>query len=146
MVTIPPDGGTISGSVGLSTTVYFPAGNYSETLVVTLQEVEVPPSTGGFRLLGAAFSVEATIENGDPVTQFDQDLTIVIDYGSTDLAGVDETSLVLYFWDVADQRWVALPTTVDTAAKTLTVQVDHLTTFAVLKTAAVRVYLPAIMR
>ena len=145
-VTIPPEGGVISGSVGLSTTVTFPAGVYSETLTVTLQPVATPPATGGLRLLGLVLSITAVDGQGNPVTHFDQDITIVIEYEQSAVEGMIEDDLVLHYWNVAEGRWVLLPTRVDKDANTLTIHLDHLTNFAVLEVPQTRIYLPSLLR
>jgi len=141
------DGGVISGSVGLSTTVTFPTDAYSETLTVTMQQVPTPPPTGGFQLLGRVFSITAADGQGNPVTQFGQALTIVIQYEESDIAeGMSEEDLALNYWNIAEERWVFLVTEVDSEANTLTVHLNHLTNFAVLEVPRSRIYLPTLLR
>ena len=143
---IPPEGGVLTGTVGFSTTVTFPAGVYSETLTIQLEVAATPPATGGFQLLGRIFSLSAEDGQGNPVTHFDQPFTIVIHYADEDVAGMNEEDLVLHYWSVAEERWVYIPGDVDTEANTLTVTLDHLTNFAVLEVPHSRVYLPALLR
>ncbi|MCL4834360.1 MAG: hypothetical protein KJZ86_18090, partial [Caldilineaceae bacterium] len=143
---IPPTGGILTGTVGLSTTVTFPAGVYSETLTIALQEVTTPPATGGFQLLGRVFSLTAEDGAGNPVTHFDQPFTIVIAYDESDVEGMKEEDLVLHYWRVAEGRWVYIPGVVDSQANTLTVTLDHLTDFAVLEFPHRRLYLPTLLR
>ena len=143
---IPPTGGVLTGTVGLSTTVTFPAGVYSETLTIALQEVTTPPTTGGFQLLGRVFSLTAEDGAGNPVTHFDQPFTIVIAYDESDVEGMKEEDLVLHYWRVAEGRWVYIPGVVDSQANTLTVTLDHLTDFAVLEFPHRRLYLPTLLR
>ena len=132
--------------MGLSTTVTFPAGVYSETLTITLQEVTTPPPTGGFQLLGRIFSITAEDGDGNPVTHFDQNITIVIIYDESEIEGMAEEDLALNYWSVTEKRWVFLMTEVDKEANTLTIHVDHWTDFAVLEVPRSRVYLPALLR
>ena len=146
MTAIPPTGGVLTGTVGVSTTVTFPAGVYSETLTISLQEVATPPTTGGFQLLGRVFSISAEDGQGNPVTHFDQPFTIVIGYEDSDVEGMVEEDLVLHYWSVAEERWVYIPGVVDTEANTLTVTLDHLTDFAVVEFPHLRLYLPAVVR
>lgn len=143
---IPPEGGILTGTVGVSITVTFPAGVYSETLTIRLEAVSTPPATGGFQLLGRVFSITAEDGAGNSVTHFEQPITIVIGYEESDVAGMAEEDLVLHYWDVAEQRWLYIPGVVDTTANTLTITLDHLTEFAVLQFPHLRVYLPAIVR
>jgi len=143
---IPPDGGELSGSVGLSTTVTFPAGVYSETLTIRLEAVATPPDTGGFQLLGRVFSISAEDSAGNSVTHFDQPITIVIGYAESDVEGMAEEDLVLHYWRADEKRWVYIPGLVDREANTVTITLDHLTEFAVLEFPHLRVYLPAVVR
>ncbi len=142
---IPPTGGVLTGTVGLSTTVTFPAGVYSETLTIALQEVTTPPTTGGFQLLGRVFSLTAEDGAGNPVTHFDQPFTIVIAYDESDVEGMKEEDLVLHYWRVAEGRWVYIPGVVDSQANTLTVTLDHLTDFALMQEGSFRIFLPSVM-
>ncbi len=126
--------------------MFFPVGAYSETLIITLQEMVTPPPAGGFRLLGRVFSITAVDGRGNPVTHFDQQITIVIEYAQSDVDGVIEEDLVLHYWNIDEGRWVFIPGVVDTQANTLTIHLDHLTNFAVLEIPQTRVYLPALQR
>jgi hypothetical protein len=144
----PVVGGTQSGQVGsLNAELSVPPGAVGEPIGVTLQAVTDIPSTGGFSLLGQGFSIEARTLGGAPVTQFAKLLTLVVRYTDADVAGLDENSLQIFYWDPAQSAWVPVPTTVDAATNTLTIQLDHLTLFAVLGPgAAPGVYLPLVVR
>ena len=115
-------------------------------MTLRLEAVASPPATGGFQLLGRAFSITANDSQGNPVTHFDQPFTIVIAYEEEDVEGMKEEDLVLHYWSGIEERWLYIPGTVDSQAHTLTVTLDHLTDFAVLEVDHQRVYLPAIQR
>jgi len=136
----------LTGTIGVSTTITFPAGVYSETLTLRLEAVDAPPDTGGFQLLGRVFAITAADGAGISVTHFDQPITIVIGYAESDVEGMAEEDLVLHYWRADEERWVYIPGLVDKEANTLTITVDHLTEFAVLEFPHLRVYLPAIVR
>ena len=149
MVIDPAVGGAQSGQVGnLGLTLDVPAGAANEPIGVTIQGANGIPATGDFSVLGQGFSITAQTLGGAAVTQFAQMLKLVIRYTDADVAGLDESALQLYYWDTAQTRWIAIPTTVDAAANTLTAQFDHLTTFAVLGPQAdgPDLYLPLIQR
>ena len=64
------------------------------------------------------------------------------------LAVLDESRLQIFFWNEAQGAWEAIPTTVDPVANTLTIQLEHLTLFAVLQTVPQEknLYLPNVSR
>ncbi|MCX6008630.1 MAG: hypothetical protein NTW48_01045 [Chloroflexi bacterium] len=64
-------------------------------------------------------------------TTFKPALTLTVKYDPAALpAGVKEAGLFIAYWD--GSKWAALSSTVDTQAKTMTAQVSHFSTFAVL--------------
>jgi hypothetical protein len=63
------------------------------------------------------------------VTQFNQPITIQIQYDENNIFGADEKSLSIFYYDPVLVDWFPLETTVDTATNTLTAQSDHLTVF-----------------
>jgi hypothetical protein len=116
---------------------------------VTIGETsgEAPPL--GFAFAGQAFFVEAYNAAGEPVTQFVLPFTITVHYSDEEIAGLDETSLSLYYWDAnaSPPAWVVVtPTIVDIEANTLTATLDHLTDFGVLGERQPGLYLPLIVR
>lgn len=88
--------------------------------------------------------MEARDANGRLVTQFSRPFTITVRYNDLNVAGISETGLNLYYFDVDSSTWVSIPTVVDTYTNTLTATVDHLTEFAVLGPPNQRIYLPLI--
>ena len=145
----PENGGTISGTMGITVEVDFPAGMHSEPFTVSMAPVAEPPSTGVMRLLGRIFSIVARDGADRPVTQFAQPYTLTVRYADADVVGMNEADLVLHYWDVDAERWEEVPTVVDAEANTLTASLDHLTEFAVLETVSeavqMRVYLPSVV-
>ena len=64
-------------------------------------------------------------------TTFNPSLTLAFSYDPSGLPeGVNESGLFIAYWN--GSKWMALSSTVDTQAKTMTAQVSHLTIFAIL--------------
>ena len=93
-----------------------------------------------------AFQLAETDGAGQPVTQFNQPLTLVVTYTDTELAalGLNEESLDLVYWDGA--AWVTLlpcaGCSIDRGNNRITVVINHFSEFAV--TASARLYLPVV--
>jgi hypothetical protein len=95
----------------------------------------VAPSHPFDHFAGHAFRITARLRDGTPVSRFERPYRLTVAYADSDWqsAGIaDEQRLNLYWWNGA--RWEAiLPCAncgLDTAANTLTVELDHLTDFA----------------
>lgn len=143
---VPLAGGSLEGQVGVVVGIHFPAGVAETPLEVTLEEVDAPPATGSFQLLGEVFSITALDPEQNPVTSFDNPFTIVIHYREEQVDGLNEGTLTLYYWQVSEERWIPIAGVVDREANTLTATLDHLTIFAVLDRPTQRLFLPAIQR
>lgn len=133
----------------LQTMLTFPPGAVAQPVVVVVAPVATPPATGGYQVLGQVFTIDATTNDGSPVTHFAQPFTLVVTYTDDEVQGIDEQSLTLHYWHEDEQRWVAIPTTVDPANNRLTATLDHLTTFAVLQGAIskpAQIFLPLVRR
>jgi hypothetical protein len=152
-----PSGGVIDPNVGgqqgsqlgsLAAILDVPPGAIAEPVTVQMQAATEIPATGGLAVLGQGFNIEAQTLSGTPVTQFAQPLTLVVRYSDADVAGLDENSLQIFYWNETQGSWVGMPTTVDAQANTLTIQLDHLTLFAVLdtQTGAPTLFLPMVKR
>ena len=63
------------------------------------------------------------------VSVFPNLLTLTIPYSNEELAPEQETDLQVFYYDENASDWFPMLTEVDTDAKTLTVQTDHLTVF-----------------
>jgi hypothetical protein len=142
---VPLTGGTLEGWIGVDVGVHFPAGVSETPLEVTLEEVDLPPATGGFRLLGQIFSITALDPEQNPVTHFDNFFEIVIHYEEEQVAA-GEDGLTLYYWNTSEERWIGIAGVVNKEANTLTATLDHLTIFALLKATHQQIYLPDIQR
>jgi hypothetical protein len=146
----PGDGGHLMAVAGgLTTTVQIPAGAVTQTtdLVYTAQAAPDHPDPPDQTFAGHAFELDAY--DGDtllPGFTFSVPVTITIHYADGDVAGVDETSLELWYWDGSawqgagcglhdrhpDENWLGVP-------------VCHLSEFALFGRERA-VYLPLVLR
>jgi hypothetical protein len=91
-------------------------------------------SRGAFQFAGHSFTLTAYRSNS-PLSNFlfPQPVTLVIDYTDADVAGLDENALTLFFYDTAinsrSEQGIMVVTR-DTANNRITVQITHLTEFA----------------
>ena len=93
---------------------------------ITIVEVEEPPtSPEDAYIIGSAYDI------GPPGATFDPRITLTINYDPARLPqGVAEEDLYIAYWD--GSNWLALTTTVDTEANTLSCEPSHFTAFAVI--------------
>lgn len=77
----------------------------------------------------AAVEIEATDQDGQPITQFEENVTFTL---RIDPAAVDIDSIRVVFFDDRQGVWVQVPSTID-ATGLVEWSVDHLTLFALLR-------------
>lgn len=130
------NGGAVGGS---GVNVSIPAGAFPEDLKINIsKDVLTPtnapsPDTKAFLIGGIVFNVSAIDSHGKSVHKFNKKIKIVIDI-PTDLLG--EKDLGAYYLDESDVKnlhWVLIPSAVFSNGK-VTIEVDHLTRFAIFKT------------
>lgn len=140
----PGTGGMHTEQVGdLNVAIAVPGDAITEPIQLIIQPVGSAPDPGGMSVLGESFTIDANTLSGAPVTHFAQPLTVVIHYSDAGLQEWEESQLQVFYWDTSQSQWVPIPTIVDVQANTLTIQLDHLTMFAVLQTQR-NLYLPQI--
>ncbi len=81
-----------------------------------------------------AYDFTAT-SGGSSVSNFDQAVTLTFTYTDSQVAGLEESTLRVFYWKESTSQWVALPTTVDASNNSLTAETDHFTYFAVMAVA-----------
>lgn len=125
---------------GGSVTVQVPAGAVGETIV--LQATSATPASipAGSELVGFSFNLTA-LQDGHPLTGFDflLPVTIYVDYTDEQIAGLNEISLRIYFWDEATESWLDAAQTCDPLStytrnrldNWFSIDICHLTQFAV---------------
>jgi PKD repeat protein len=119
------------------------------TLTLTYTPQTIPShAAGGFLFAGQSFQLSMMDENGDPILELDQPITLTLYYDESKLpVGTDEDQLSLQRYDTPTSSWVVLPViTRDTAADLIAVSLDHLSEFALFLEAQHRIYLPLVNR
>ncbi|OGO41451.1 MAG: hypothetical protein A2W36_01765 [Chloroflexi bacterium RBG_16_58_14] len=127
---VPPSGGVLNSPED-ETTYEFPAGTFTDTVVITHTPLSpvVLPSFGGLAGAGHFFSIEATLD-GQPVQPI-QPYSMTIGYTDGELGIIIEDTLGLYYWD--GQAWVLEPSTkVDPLSNTVQAAPDHFSYWALL--------------
>lgn len=90
--------------------------------VSTMTDPPAPPAQSS--IIGPVYDF------GPDGASFNPPITMTYDYNTSDLPpGVSENSLTLGYWDSVSSKWVALPSTVDAQAKTITAPVSHFCAF-----------------
>lgn len=135
-----PNGGKV--------TVQIPAGAVDQPTTFVYFNQAAPSHQGRFQFAGRSFTLTAFRNNNalDGLT-FLQPVTLVIEYTDADVAGVDEDSLLLFFYDEDNGAWSQEGITVvarDPANNRITLQITHLTEFAL--GAIGPIYLPLVAR
>ena len=69
--------------------------------------------------------------DGGSVTNLGAEATLTFIYTDIDVANLDESTLVVSYWDEATGQWIDLETTVDLNNNTVTANVNHLTKFII---------------
>lgn len=115
-----------------------PAGaiSGSGTLSITPTSSYTNPA-GGKQVVGSRVYNITVDSDGTDVTTFQDFITLTFTYTDEEIAGLDETSLQIYFWDEATSSWVAFGGDIDVDNNTITRKTSHFTTFAILGTPGV---------
>ena len=127
---ITPDGGTVS-LPDESVSIFFPKNAVSEDVLISIVQVDeasIPPSTGGFQLLGDVYELSA-----DGLTQFGETLTLTFHYDPelVALQQLVEEELTIYYYDELDESWIAILSEVDTVNYIVTGYTNHFTMFGI---------------
>ena len=81
------------------------------------------------------YDLSAYTDVSTPLTNFDQPLTLTISYTDEEISGMDESSLLMYYWN--GTTWEALNTcTVNASANTISCTTTHFTTFGLFAAAS----------
>ncbi|HYG57496.1 MAG TPA: S-layer homology domain-containing protein, partial [Symbiobacteriaceae bacterium] len=128
------------GQSGTATTevvrVDLPAGAVARTLqlMVQVEDRNSAPRKGAERPAIVAEVNVVLMPEGTPVHNLQRKARITFFYGAAQVA--DPQSLRIFYYDPEGQAWVELGGVVDPAAHSITVEVDHLTLFAVFEVKA----------
>ena len=141
----PAFGGQLS-SPDFRITVQFPPGAVDTSSVAAYRTLTTtPPIT--LPRLSPVFDLGAyEYATGNPVTHFQQPVTLSVQYEDGEIEGLGECWLALHTWDEANSVWETIPTTVDAARDRAVAQVDHFTMYTLLERKHTDVFLPLVMR
>jgi len=154
---VPLTGGTLNFDAGGGNSITIQAPPNAVTQTITLAYTQwftlTPPSSLGYG--GIAFNLNAY--TGTTLLhnfEFSLPVTVTIGYTDADIAGLTESSLLMYYWDEDTSTWVdaaetCTPTSVytrDLPGNSLSVPICHLTRFGLFSEKKNRVYLPVLIR
>jgi len=127
-VTIESEDGECWITIGEGTTGLTEDGDpLTEISIVDLEEPPPLPEDSPASVIGLAYDIEP-----DGAT-FSPPITLAFTYDDSLIPeGVAEANLVIAIWDEEAGEWIDLDCTVDADDNTITAEVSHLTTFAVL--------------
>jgi hypothetical protein len=92
---------------GSTTSIQVPGGAVSEAIVLEFTQLSTDAVTDGLAIAGRVFELEA-YQDGAHLPggyQFNRPITITVHYTDTDVAGLDEGSLLLQTWNEAESLW-----------------------------------------
>jgi hypothetical protein len=97
-------------------------------IVKNVTEPDVDPPPGAWKLLGNYIQIEVT------PADVDVNVTIRIYYTQEQLeaSGLDENTLIIHYWDTAQDKWIAAESHVNTEEQYVWVNVDHFSLWALM--------------
>ncbi len=120
-------GEPVTVDAGNASVVLTAKGDFNgETLIFTLftrppDDQANPPGHGAINRFA---DITSSISNDNI-----QGVCVTLHYTDADVAGIDESSIRVYWWSAGNSTWVALPGGVDTAANFAWGYTDHFSTF-----------------
>ena len=155
---IPVSGGQIQSRDG-RVLVTVPSRGVSQPVTLVLTSLVQPGhATGKLVFANTSFKLAAYDSGGMQITPFNfvQPVIVTLSYQDNDVAGQDESQLILYYWDASTSSWkdaaqTCVPPSIyqrNLANNTLSVQVCHLTEFAlmVFNPPEHKIYLPSVLK
>lgn len=142
---VAPTGGALSAWDDAATFI-FPAGSFTETVVITYSPAYDAPPSATLRAIGYSFDVTATYTNTtDPASLAPgHGYTVTVQYSDAERGPTVEDTLALYHWNGG--AWVKETSSIANAtANTVTATPNHLSLWAVLGETH-RLFLPFALR
>jgi hypothetical protein len=142
---------TITDASNTAVTVVVPPGSVTSTVTLGFATREAVTDTAGLSFASLSFDLTA-FENGQPLPEFTfaEPLTVTIRYSDQDIAGLNEQSLLLFYWDEAQHAWVDAASTCTPRSayqrhpqdNWLALPICHLSTFGLFSLDGQQLYLP----
>jgi ZU5 domain/Thrombospondin type 3 repeat len=121
---VTSEGGTMTTDVGDTLTVPPEALSTPETLTIQIEPLPALPPPG-VPMLSRAYTL------GPEGTTFSTPVTVIFAYTDADMApGADPMNLRVYLFDPEAGSWSPVGGVVDAVAKTISVQLEHFSTYA----------------
>lgn len=141
----------INGPIGdLTVQAVIPGQAVAAPVSVILHGLDDTALPDGYALLGNIFDMKVFDTAGVYLTQFAAPVRLTIAYGKAPSQVSPSTEPALWRWNGDTGLWEALPATIDPAAQTITVELDHPATLGLLQPEATTapqpesIYLPLI--
>ncbi|MBI4669642.1 MAG: fibronectin type III domain-containing protein [Elusimicrobia bacterium] len=114
--------------------IEIPAGAVSSATQLIIQTPSAPPAPPDGDSTVKATPVVRDIKMADGTKNFQKEVTITLPYTASDVAGMNENSLRLFFYDENQKYWALVSnSTVDTANKKVSGGVRHFTLFRIME-------------
>ena len=135
-------------SGGAETTVVVPAGAVASTTWLKYTAVPTVTASTGFIFAGTAFNLDAYVDGYlQSGFTFDTPITVTLGYTETQVAGLDENTLVLQYWEGGSWQDAACgPYDRHPDENWLSVPICHLTEFGWFAEGGYRIFLPLVTR
>jgi hypothetical protein len=137
-------------SLGSPTVIYVPAGAVEDPITLLYTPVPTATAPEGLGFAGHAFDLEGySDEMPLPGLPLDPPALVTIAYTQTEVSGLDESTLVLYYWDGVGQAWqdaACGPYERNADENWVSVPICHLSRFALFADELHAVYLPLLLR
>jgi hypothetical protein len=151
---IQPDvGGTVvyTDTEGCSTTIQVPGDALTETILLAFTPVNTATAPSGFSFADRAFDLDVYRDGAYLSSSLSLSVpaTITIHYNYTDVVGLDETSLLLEYWNEPTSAWedaACGPYDRYPDEDRLSVPICHLSRFALFGSTGYTIYLPLVVR
>ncbi len=141
----PAFGGQLS-SPDFDITVQFPPSAMETLGIATYRALTVtPPIT--LPRFSSVFDLDAyEYSSENSPSNFQQPVTISVQYGDGEIGGLGEKWLAMHTWDEENSAWEMITTTIDLAQDRAIAEIEHFTIYTLLEREHTDVFLPLVVR
>ncbi|MBI4370563.1 MAG: hypothetical protein HY547_10090, partial [Elusimicrobia bacterium] len=112
--------------------VEIPAGAVTSSTTISIQTSTAPTVPQDTMLKASGVIRDIKLANG--TTKFNKSVTVTLPYATSDIVGLTESKLKLFFYDATDNYWALIPnSSVNTTSRTVSGAVDHFTIFQIME-------------
>ena len=133
------------------TQVTIPTNAYSTQMQMSIALAPDPSVSSLLAGVGESYYLFATDSLGNEISQLDSPMTIQMSYSNSELTDIWPDTIGIFQYDVAQELWVRLPTTMDSLYQGSTIihklfaRTKNIAPIAILGTRKVGVYLPIVI-